>query len=66
MSDYTEQDDPNAPNAMQVSLKRVESAIRKRADYTLLLQLDHVCLLRDPQKRNAELSDLIVKLQQKK
>lgn len=65
MSSYVEEDDPNAPSAMQVALKRVESAIRKRADSSLLLHLDHVCMLQDPQKRNAELTALIAKLQKK-
>lgn len=65
MSSYVEEDDPNALTPMQVSLKRIETAIRKRADYSLLLHLDHVCMLQDPLRRNAELSALIAKLQKK-
>lgn len=63
-SDY-EADDPNAPTTTQCALKRIESAIRKRADSALLLDLDHICLISDTVKRSQELVALTQKLQRK-
>jgi len=64
-SDFDPDVNPNAPTANQVALKRVEAAIRKRADCELLMQLDSICLLTDPIQIQRELSRLTQKISQK-
>jgi len=65
-NDALEFDDPNAPSATEIALKRVESAIRKRADCALLLSLDGICLETDPNKRMADLAALTKRLKDNK
>jgi hypothetical protein len=65
MSQFDPDIDPNAPTANQVALKRVEAAIRKRADCGLLMQLDAICLLTDPVQIQQELARLTQKIAHK-
>ena len=50
--------DPNAPSAMQMALKRVEIAIRRKGQCEYILALDRICLLKDEASRKQELMKL--------
>lgn len=65
MSEFEDDDDPNAPSPTQVALKRVETAIRKRADCELILHLDGICMIADPKQRAIELKALTQRLAEK-
>lgn len=65
MSDYKDDEDPNAPTRNQMALKRVETAIRKHADCDLMLALDGICLLTDPVQIREELGALTRRLEEK-
>lgn len=65
MSDFDLEDDPNAPSATEMALKRVEVAIRKRGDCALLLLLDGICLEPNAAKRMTDLATLTNRLKNK-
>lgn len=65
MSDFDLDDDPNAPSATEIALKRVEAAIRKRGECELLLLLDGICLEPNPDKRMTDLAALTRRLEDK-
>jgi hypothetical protein len=57
--------DPNAPSTTQLSLKRIEVAIRKHASCELLLKLDGICHMTDMGAIRSELTDLTKRLEKK-
>lgn len=64
-SQFDLEDDPNAPSATEIALKRVEAAIRKRGDCALLLLLDGICLETNAKKRMSDLAALTRRLEEK-
>jgi len=58
-------DDPNVATHNQQQLKRVESAIRRQCDCDLLLFLDGIALLADPQKVTTSMRELKQRLDEK-
>lgn len=55
--------DPNDPTDNQIKLKRVEVAIRKRADCALLLLFDGIAFISDPAERRQAMIQLRQKLE---
>lgn len=55
--------DPNDPTDNQIKLKRVEVAIRKRADCALLLLFDGIAFISDPAERRRAMIQLRQKLE---
>lgn len=63
MSEFDLDDDPNAPSRNELALKRVEAAIRRRADCELFLLLDGICVEPNASKRMADLTALTKRLE---
>lgn len=55
--------DPNEPTENQVKLKRVEVAIRRRADCALTLFFDGIAFIGDPEERRRAMIELRQKLE---
>lgn len=60
-----EEVDPNAPTAIQMRFKRVETAIRRKANCDFILMFDGICLLTDANEQAKQLMDLTRKLNEK-
>ena len=58
-------DDPNAASRNQVTLKQVETAIRRYCDPDLMLMFDGIALLDDENKKKQEMLKLKKILEQK-
>ena len=57
-------ENPNAATQTQMTLKRIERAIRRRHDCSLFLTLDGISMLQDPVKVREALLDVQKRMEQ--